>query len=179
MYVFRVQIKLSLISSTNTIPYFIAYVLSLRSMFPPSAPCAPTADGSWKTHALSLEEELIVLREKYEAEQISEDMFLIGCYYQLMSRLESISLARKNELAAATVVPPDVVPSVDQGLDKDASDASKNTTSKKKAKGKKGAAAEPKTPAAPTPWLPAHPRLDLNEIFKDKNLINGNVICDI
>lgn len=96
-----------------------------------------------------------------------------------MFYLESISLARKNELAAATVVSPVVVSAGDQGLDKDASDASKNTTAKKKSKGKKGAAVEPKIPAAPTPQVPAHPRLDLREIFKDKNLINGTLLCEI
>ncbi|KAJ7451108.1 hypothetical protein FB451DRAFT_1284705, partial [Mycena latifolia] len=47
-----------------------AYVLELSSIFPPSKPAAPTADGSWKTHALALEKDLAALKAKYEAEQI-------------------------------------------------------------------------------------------------------------
>ncbi|KAJ7671963.1 hypothetical protein B0H17DRAFT_1208886 [Mycena rosella] len=47
-----------------------AYVLELRSLFPPSTPAAPTADGSWKNHALALEMDLAALKAKYEAEQI-------------------------------------------------------------------------------------------------------------
>ncbi|KAJ6577106.1 hypothetical protein B0H10DRAFT_2236137 [Mycena sp. CBHHK59/15] len=47
-----------------------AYVLELRSAFPPSLPEAPTADGSWKSHALALEKDLASLKEKYEAERI-------------------------------------------------------------------------------------------------------------
>ncbi|KAJ6519192.1 hypothetical protein C8R45DRAFT_1117318 [Mycena sanguinolenta] len=48
-----------------------AYVLQLRAAFQPSTPTAPTADGSWKTHALALEKELASLKLKYEAEQIN------------------------------------------------------------------------------------------------------------
>ncbi|KAF8213812.1 hypothetical protein K438DRAFT_1957156 [Mycena galopus ATCC 62051] len=47
-----------------------AYVLQLRSKFPPSTPTAPTTDGSWKTHALALEKDLADLKQKYETEQI-------------------------------------------------------------------------------------------------------------
>ncbi|KAJ6577099.1 hypothetical protein B0H10DRAFT_927224 [Mycena sp. CBHHK59/15] len=47
-----------------------SYVLELRSAFPPSLPEAPTADGSWKSHALALEKDLASLKEKYEAERI-------------------------------------------------------------------------------------------------------------
>ncbi|KAJ7051222.1 hypothetical protein C8F01DRAFT_1176307 [Mycena amicta] len=47
-----------------------SYVLQLRSIFPPSQPVAPTADGSWRTHALSLEKEMASLKEKYDAERI-------------------------------------------------------------------------------------------------------------
>ncbi|KAJ4479993.1 hypothetical protein J3R30DRAFT_2561526 [Lentinula aciculospora] len=47
-----------------------AYVLELRSKFPPSIPHAPTTDGSWRTRALDLENELKVLKDSYEKEQI-------------------------------------------------------------------------------------------------------------
>ncbi|KAJ7725525.1 hypothetical protein DFH07DRAFT_853960 [Mycena maculata] len=47
-----------------------SYVLRLRSLFPPSTPTAPTADGSWKNHALALEKSLATLKEKYERQQI-------------------------------------------------------------------------------------------------------------
>ncbi|KAJ7031501.1 hypothetical protein C8F04DRAFT_1110453 [Mycena alexandri] len=47
-----------------------SYVLHLRSIFPPSTPLAPATDGSWRTHALALEEDLAKLKKKYEAEQI-------------------------------------------------------------------------------------------------------------
>ncbi|KAJ4478582.1 hypothetical protein C8R41DRAFT_904623 [Lentinula lateritia] len=47
-----------------------SYVLELRSRFPPSVPHAPTTDGSWRTHALDLENELKVLKERREEEQI-------------------------------------------------------------------------------------------------------------
>ncbi|KAJ7051218.1 hypothetical protein C8F01DRAFT_1176264 [Mycena amicta] len=47
-----------------------SYVLQLRSIFPPSQPAAPTVDGSWRTHALSLEKEMASLKEKYDAERI-------------------------------------------------------------------------------------------------------------
>ncbi|KAJ3921777.1 hypothetical protein F5877DRAFT_75926 [Lentinula edodes] len=45
-------------------------VLELRSKFPPSVPHAPTTDGSWRTHALDLENEIKVLKERQEEEQI-------------------------------------------------------------------------------------------------------------
>ncbi|KAJ7031511.1 hypothetical protein C8F04DRAFT_1110482 [Mycena alexandri] len=47
-----------------------SYVLHLRSIFQPSTPLAPATDGSWRTHALALEEDLAKLKKKYEAEQI-------------------------------------------------------------------------------------------------------------
>ncbi|KAJ3889774.1 hypothetical protein GG344DRAFT_78451 [Lentinula edodes] len=47
-----------------------SYVLELRSKFTPSIPHAPTTDGSWRTHALDLENELKVLKERREEEQI-------------------------------------------------------------------------------------------------------------
>lgn len=147
-------------------------MLDLRSKFPPSGPSAPTADGSWRTHALSLEGELTLLREKYEAEQISKNVFLIFCYFLNEVSLESISLARANELAAAAI-PPEVILSGEQVLEKDASDASKNPTSKKKTKGKKVNVVDTKAPAVPAPQLHAPARLDLKGIFKDPNLING------
>ncbi|KAE9397868.1 hypothetical protein BT96DRAFT_1020527 [Gymnopus androsaceus JB14] len=132
--------------------------LASPSKFPPSGPSAPTADGSWRTHALSLEGELTLLREKYEAEQI-----------------KSISLARANELAAAAI-PPEVTLSGEQVLEKDASDASKNPTSKKKTKGKKVNVVDTKAPAVPAPQLHAPARLDLKGIFKDLNLINDSTL---
>ncbi|KAJ6519185.1 hypothetical protein C8R45DRAFT_1117292 [Mycena sanguinolenta] len=58
------------IAITNHVQSSVAYVLQLRAAFPPSTPTAPTADGSWKTHALALEKELASLKLKYEAEQI-------------------------------------------------------------------------------------------------------------
>ncbi|KAJ3813611.1 hypothetical protein F5876DRAFT_73720 [Lentinula aff. lateritia] len=48
----------------------IACVLELRSKFPSSVPHAPTTDGSWRTHALDLENEIKVLKERQEEEQI-------------------------------------------------------------------------------------------------------------
>ncbi|KAF7310397.1 hypothetical protein HMN09_00581700 [Mycena chlorophos] len=50
----------------------VSYVLQLQKVFASSQPAAPTSDGSWKTHALSLESELAALRLKYDAERISE-----------------------------------------------------------------------------------------------------------
>ncbi|KAF7331553.1 hypothetical protein MKEN_00034500 [Mycena kentingensis (nom. inval.)] len=47
-----------------------SYVLQLQAAFPPSKPAAPTADGSWKAHALSLEKELAGLRKKLDAAKI-------------------------------------------------------------------------------------------------------------
>ncbi|KAF8876494.1 hypothetical protein BD779DRAFT_162424 [Infundibulicybe gibba] len=48
----------------------LAYVLDLRATFPPSVPAAPSADGSWRTHALALERDYAELEAKYEAAQI-------------------------------------------------------------------------------------------------------------
>ncbi|KAJ3996185.1 hypothetical protein F5050DRAFT_1761534 [Lentinula boryana] len=50
----------------------LAFVLELRSKFPSSSPRAPTSDGSWKTHALNLENELKVLKEKHEEEEAGQ-----------------------------------------------------------------------------------------------------------
>ncbi|KAF7306359.1 hypothetical protein MIND_00427100 [Mycena indigotica] len=47
-----------------------SYVLQLRTVFPASQPAPPTSDGSWRTHALSLEKEMVDLKQKYDAERI-------------------------------------------------------------------------------------------------------------
>ncbi|KAJ7139444.1 hypothetical protein C8R44DRAFT_867597 [Mycena epipterygia] len=66
----RIAIALTALKFKPTNQSCAAYVLQLRSVFPPSTPAAPTADGSWKTHALALEQDLARLKEQYEAEQI-------------------------------------------------------------------------------------------------------------
>ena len=48
-----------------------AYVLDLRSIFPPSDP-KNSNDASWRDFALSLERDYASLQAKYEAEQISQ-----------------------------------------------------------------------------------------------------------
>lgn len=57
--------------SQSLIPFFAAYVLDLRAKFQPFTPSAPTADGSWRTHALSLERDHAKLQVMYDAEKIS------------------------------------------------------------------------------------------------------------
>lgn len=57
--------------ATNQREDHVAYALDLFSRFPGTVPIAPTADGSWRTHALALETDMAALQAKYEAEQIS------------------------------------------------------------------------------------------------------------
>ena len=50
----------------------LAYVLDLRAKFPSSLPSPPSdVEGSWRTYALDLEQQLATLQRKYEAEKIS------------------------------------------------------------------------------------------------------------
>ncbi|KAJ6573886.1 hypothetical protein DFH09DRAFT_1361939 [Mycena vulgaris] len=66
----RIAIALTVLKFKPAGQSCAAYVLELRSVFPPSKPTAPTTGGSWKAHALALEKDLAGLKAKYEAEQI-------------------------------------------------------------------------------------------------------------
>ncbi|KAJ7617957.1 hypothetical protein FB45DRAFT_933008 [Roridomyces roridus] len=68
---FRIAVALTALKFKPADQSCASYVLHLRSIFPPSAPAAPTTDGSWKSHALALEKDLEKMKEKYQAEQIS------------------------------------------------------------------------------------------------------------
>lgn len=68
-----------------------AYILDLCSKFTPSSPLAPTADGSWRTHALSIERSYVELQGKYEAEQISTSYGPLSCDSFILTFLESLA----------------------------------------------------------------------------------------
>ncbi|KAF5382817.1 hypothetical protein D9757_007274 [Collybiopsis confluens] len=130
-----------------------SYVLDLRSKFPPTIPCAPTSDGSWRTRALDLENELKLLQEKYEAEQI-----------------KSIALAKANESAATLVAVAQQTVSEDVESRRDGNDEPRNGTKKKKAKGKKPAVAD--ADAGKVAQTNSIKRLDLEAILQGSNSIS-------
>ncbi|TFK38619.1 hypothetical protein BDQ12DRAFT_95372 [Crucibulum laeve] len=66
----RVAIALAALKFKPDDQSYTSYVLDLHSKFPPSKPAAPSAGGSWRTHALNLERDFSELKAKYEAEQI-------------------------------------------------------------------------------------------------------------
>ncbi|KAJ3844753.1 hypothetical protein F5878DRAFT_672814 [Lentinula raphanica] len=70
----RVAIALTALKYKQPNQSCYSYVLELRNKFASSIPRAPTTDGSWKTHALNLENELKLLKERRE---IEETEFLI------------------------------------------------------------------------------------------------------
>ncbi|KAJ3758984.1 hypothetical protein EV360DRAFT_69863 [Lentinula raphanica] len=70
----RIAIALTALKFKQPNQSCYSHVLELRNKFASSIPRAPTTDGSWKTHALNLENELKLLKERRE---IEETEFLI------------------------------------------------------------------------------------------------------